>query len=388
MRGAAESTETAVATDSPARLPMSAPEDVAGVPTRNGSAASAASPASPAAATSVSVAAAFAELLSHGPSDPLTFEQALADLVRARRESRADLAAALSPVAVKGPTPQLIRDLPLATPLRQLHALAINAVWQPTPSRPYDGTFELAHLLRRLLLRLDRAPGMDPYALRSPADIITLRLAELAVRIGDPGPAELVSTPTHPDGWIDPDVLVARVSAAEQAGRQPWPLDFDQALLRLPDTAGPATMRAAHDLSSPAGHRLAGWLRGGRPTLPSAREMTTVAEPRAGSPRVHPLATVDPPPPTAPAPTTLIHLLRRGWYPPGPLADGSCWTVCWPTLLPGHPGLVAVAAAWHPRHPDANGALCPTPVLTRLATPTPAASDLGPPPNTTPGPGL
>lgn len=359
--------------------------------------------ASPPAPTPDDVAATIADLLSQGPTDAFAFELTLADLVRAVREDRPALRAALTPVIDKGLAPQLGlgrrqgRDLPVATPLRQLHMLARNAAWLPAPSRPRShtwargfggfGGFELAGLFRRLSLNLDRPPGMDPYALRSPADILTLRLAELAAHIGGTGPVEPVSTPTDPDGWIDPDVLTARIAAAESAGWQPWPLDFDQALLRLPETPAQMAARAAHRLTSPAGRRLAGWLRGGRPTLPSGADLVverrSASYTRTRSPRVQPLITL----PNTPligsahdpygahgsysagplAPSTLIHLLRRGWYPPRPLADGSCWTTCWPTLLPGRPDLITIAVAWHPRHPDAHGGSCPAPVLTELA---------------------
>ena len=359
------------------------------------------------------LAAAIGELLSQGPTDAFAFEHTLAGLVRAAREDRAALREALLPVADRAlfPRPSRlghsrpnhsrtghrhardIRDLPLATPLRQLHLLVVNAVWCPVPARRhgqpsyarhtgyagaaypgYARDFELVRLLQRLELALDRPPGMDPYALRAPADILTLRLAELAARIGDPAPVHLVSTPTDPDGWIEAETLFARISAAESAGWQPWPLDFDQALLRL-DAPGSATVRAAQDLVSPAGRRLAGWLRGGRPSLPDGADLVADPESATGkpqrSPRLDPLITPADPPFTGPmfghAPSTLIHLLRRGWYPPRPLADGSCWTACWPALLPANPDLISIAVAWHPHHPGAHGEPCPAPVLTELA---------------------
>ena len=360
-----------------------------------------AAPASafPAAPDTDELAATISDLLSRGPTDAFAFEHALAGLVRAAREDRSTLRDVLRPVIDKGLAPQLGRgqgrDLPLATPLRQLLALAVNAVWLPISAHRYGHVgyssyaghtnylghpgyardFELVRLVRRLSLSLDRPPGMDPYALRTPADILTLRLAELADRIADPAPVKLVSTPTDPYGWIDADVLIARVAEAESAGWQPWPLDFDQALLRLPEKPGPAAVRATHQLVSPAGRRLAGWLRGGRPSLPSGADLVTDPDAIPGkpvrSPRVRPLITLPDPPLTGPisghTPSTLIHLLRRGWYPPCPLADGSCWTVCWPALLPGHPDLIAISAAWHPRHPDAHGAPCPAPLLPELA---------------------
>jgi hypothetical protein len=151
-------------------------------------------PARPHGAPFADLSTTVSSLLTRGPDDALTFEQTLADLVRATRQDRASLRAALAPIADRGFPPELRHDLPLATPLRQLHALTRNITYSPAPARPHSQRLDLSRLLQRLSLRLDRPPGMDPYALRGPADILTLRLSELSAHIGDPSTVELVST--------------------------------------------------------------------------------------------------------------------------------------------------------------------------------------------------
>ena len=315
-------------------------------------------------------AARVTELVVHGPSDILSLEETLADLVRSARADWPALRGALAEATEK--VAPGAHDLPAATPLRQLHRLLDVLVWLPAPGRPRGASMTLAALMNRLDLPLDRPAGVDRLTLRTPADILTLRLAEIAARAGAPSPVELVSTPTDPAGWIAPEVLVARISAAEDAGWQPWPVDFDQALLRLPLNPGPATIRAARQLTSPDGRRLAGWLRGGRPTLPAVADPMSSPIPlplRPTPPTTSglPLARLGGDPGGPATPITLIHLLRRGWNAPVALADGSCWPICWPGLLPAHTDLVAVAASWHPQHPDAHGGYCEPHLLTQIS---------------------
>ncbi|MEV0902866.1 DUF6493 family protein [Actinoplanes sp. NPDC049802] len=87
---------------------------------------------------------------------------------------------------------------------------------------------------------------------------------------------ELMSTPTRVNGSLDPAVLLARLIRAEAAGWEPWPIDFEQALLRVERDADPAVVTAAADLTSVAGRRFATWLKeGGLPDPVSTRRSQT-----------------------------------------------------------------------------------------------------------------
>lgn len=114
-----------------------------------------------------------------------------------------------------------------------------------------------------------------------PETVAAMRVTEIAVGLqSDPVPA-LVSTPTDPSGSLQPEALLARVSAAEHEGWQPWQLDLDQALLRLPRQVDPEIVSRAQALRSPAGLRLARWLAAGPLPDPTAK---VIGEPAAERP--------------------------------------------------------------------------------------------------------
>ncbi|GGN62314.1 hypothetical protein GCM10010112_20340 [Actinoplanes lobatus] len=105
-----------------------------------------------------------------------------------------------------------------------------------------------------------------------PASVLELRIRELAERVSAEPAAELMATPTRVTGALDPAVLLERLFRAEAAGREPWPIDFEQALLRVPREADPAVVTAAAELTSAAGRRFAVWLKeGGLPDPVSTR---------------------------------------------------------------------------------------------------------------------
>ncbi|BAL90698.1 hypothetical protein AMIS_54780 [Actinoplanes missouriensis 431] len=103
----------------------------------------------------------------------------------------------------------------------------------------------------------------------TPADLLDLRLAEIAVRVTRSPIPELLATPTHLTGSLDAGVLIDRLTRLEAAGAEPWPLDFQQALLRVavPQPERPAEdagiLARADALTGPHGRRLAAWLRAG-----------------------------------------------------------------------------------------------------------------------------
>jgi hypothetical protein len=109
----------------------------------------------------------------------------------------------------------------------------------------------------------------EPVLAGPPDRLLSLRVIELYTRVLSSPVPELFSTPTQANGSLDAAVLAGRIRRAESEGREPWPLDLEQALLRLPRDSDPAV---AAGLTSPAGRKLAGWLAaGGLPDPVSTR---------------------------------------------------------------------------------------------------------------------
>lgn len=170
----------------------------------------------------------------------------------------------------------------------------------------------------------------------------------------------LTATPSRTDGTIDADVLLERLSRAAREGWEPWPLDLEQALLRvtvpLAATELATAVAAARALGTPAATRLALWLTEGG-----------LAEPRFGVVRVengdatlppHPwsAATAQAPAhvPGAPGPltTALLHPTLTGDLGGRYRSRTPSGDVGWLTLLPlpHHPELVAAWLLPHVSH--------------------------------------
>ncbi|MEU4622706.1 hypothetical protein AB0G04_22395 [Actinoplanes sp. NPDC023801] len=114
--------------------------------------------------------------------------------------------------------------------------------------------------------------GPDSALARTPDGVLAARIAEAAIRFTDRPVPLLMATPTHLNGSLDAEVLLARLLRAETEGWQPWRLDLEQALLRVPRRVDPAVVTAAGRLTSPAGRLFAGWLaEGGLPDPVSVR---------------------------------------------------------------------------------------------------------------------
>lgn len=103
--------------------------------------------------------------------------------------------------------------------------------------------------------------GDDASLVHMPDDVLKLRIAEIAQRwLTAPVPI-LLATPTHVDGSLDANVLADRLARAEAEGWEPWPLDYEQALLRV--VIDPAVLPRAERLTSSRGRQFAEWLAAG-----------------------------------------------------------------------------------------------------------------------------
>ncbi|MDY7089351.1 MAG: DUF6493 family protein [Actinomycetota bacterium] len=128
---------------------------------------------------------------------------------------------------------------------------------EPAPGEEGGGTWQRVIGAVRARLR----GGSDvPQLNGSPEELLTLRVVEVAALLRQSPVPVLLATPTHTGGNLDATELVERLRRLEAEGAVPWPLDFEQALLRLPRGTSPAV---ADGLPSAAGRRLAEWLTGG-----------------------------------------------------------------------------------------------------------------------------
>ncbi|GAA3192881.1 DUF6493 family protein [Actinocorallia longicatena] len=160
-----------------------------------------------------------------------------------------------------------------------------------------------------------------------PELVVSGRFDEAARRLGEQ--PILLATPTHSTGHVDPDVLTGRLGIFEREGVEPGPLDLEQALLRLPRSAGPTP--ATRALRSAAGRRLHAVLSEGPP-----EPVVTIGWPGLA-------ARWDTASVTGSALGEIAYREPRGPSFPG----GTGW---WPPILPSHPDLVAAhLLAWADR---------------------------------------
>ncbi|SDS90791.1 DUF7824 domain-containing protein [Actinoplanes derwentensis] len=155
-----------------------------------------------------------------------------------------------------------------------------NTYWYGTFRRPGH----LGDVLRRVM-----TPGAvikRPNTIKEPtgpSGVLVLRLQEIADRITVEPTAELLATPTRVDGSLDAAVLLERLARLEAADRKPWPVDFEQALLRVPRETGVDVLTGAAELTSVAGLRFAAWLKeGGLPDPVSTRRVQNAKDGRYG----------------------------------------------------------------------------------------------------------
>ncbi len=174
-------------------------------------------------------------------------------------------------------------------------------------------------------------------------------LHEISIGVSHAPRPLLMATPTSPNGLLDPGVLLARLQRAAGEGWEPWELDLEQALLRLPSVVDPAIGPRARQLGTAAGGRLAAWLDGGgTPGLVVTRAPRGDAWPAT-------VAAVAPVRPSGPAPCLLsdLELAEPELAEPGrPLRfarmaevwddyRSAAWFPCWPAMLPAHRDVIA-----------------------------------------------
>ncbi|MFB7237760.1 DUF6493 family protein [Streptomyces sp. NPDC056269] len=198
-----------------------------------------------------SVEALVEELLTRGRyQDSAAFERTLDGLVRLARRDRAGLEAA-------------VREAFPAEHWEHQHYFSHHTQGLEVVLAGLLG------LLPGWRVDAGRAKGNNRKACHHEAlsGIMDARLWEMAGLIGTDALPFLLAAPTLHTGEIDPMVLVERLSGYREAGVEPAPVDFAQALLRVGrrDPSGARAAEEAVALGTRAGDRLAAWLRAGEP---------------------------------------------------------------------------------------------------------------------------
>ncbi|MET9611605.1 DUF7825 domain-containing protein [Kitasatospora indigofera] len=209
-------------------------------------------------ATPAEVAEELAAVLAGG-ADVAAFERTLDGLVRHAHQDRQALVEALEPVlrVHQWQDGQRWAD---CGPSDVLYVAAAVAGLVP-PQRVWDGL---------------HGKGRSPLRGHGNSTLFgrwfAARLEEAAWQVTATRPPLLLAVPSVASGALDAAELVARVAAHEAAGARPGRVDLSCALLRVVPTGDAGVLAAAGRLTSPAGVRVAAWLRaGGLPPQPSER---------------------------------------------------------------------------------------------------------------------
>lgn len=211
----------------------------------------------PAIASPAELAEELAALLA-GDQSVVTVERVLAGLVGLRATDRDGLAAAI------GPLVEANADA-LTGSWAGHERAGLGAMLHAILDRPLSMK---ARLMESFLdLGADHAIT-KPLAKssRSPATLLHVRMTAVTRFCRYSAVPMLVATPTQTNGHLDPAVLLDRLERAEREGWEPWQIDLEQALLRLPrQDPGADLLRRAAALRSAAGKGFAQRLRAGQP---------------------------------------------------------------------------------------------------------------------------
>ncbi|MFI5912178.1 DUF6493 family protein [Dactylosporangium sp. NPDC051541] len=220
-------------------------------------------------------------------------------------------------------------------------ARLLRTAADPQAAPPRSAWAALMASARRFLPQGLPMPGprMAP-----PQRLLWARLTEIGlhVGVGNDRTGGLVSAPTAANGALDTAVLLDRLAAL--GGREPWPWDLSQALLRLPPTTDSAAAARAAALGTAAGSRVAAWLRDGGLPAPQWQVEVVPRRPKqhGGDYEHRSLPVLRVQVTTAAADGETFELL--GAAPPAIAAGSFGWHVLWPGLLPWHRGLAAAFA--------------------------------------------
>ncbi|WP_186315578.1 hypothetical protein [Catellatospora sichuanensis] len=177
--------------------------------------------------------------------------------------------------------------------------------------------------------------------------VLAARLAEMSVQLSRHPVPLLMATPTHANGRLEPVELLRRLERAERDGWQPWALDFEQALLRLPRETDPRVVTAALRLRSPAGAAFARWISGPVPDPVSLRrEQHADRKPSSQcwehQPAVRRVVALKPPEHASPLVQEVMTIVRydHPTWAAGHLEEPQLWAAA----LPSHREVVAASA--------------------------------------------
>ncbi|WP_405905708.1 DUF6493 family protein [Streptomyces sp. NBC_00828] len=198
-------------------------------------------------ATAAEVAQEVAAVVAND-GDVVAFERALDGLVRHAHLDRTALADALKPVMRREPKSHV--DWVQS----DLYDVA-SAVRRDEPRRR-------AVMMQRAVHVTQTGPSQTHSLAGS---MLAARLTEAMDVIESGTQPFLLAVPTLATGALEAPVLVERISALDELGVTPAPVDLAQALLRATATSDEQVLSAAEALGSDAGQRLARWLREGGP---------------------------------------------------------------------------------------------------------------------------
>lgn len=272
-----------------------------------------------------------------GPIDPWDLERLVAGLLDAAVRDRTALSSAVDPLARRfgapprrymGPVAGALLAMTIACSPADVEAREVPPDW---PVK--DFSFRVGE------------------GTNAPTRAILARLYETAWRLGDPrGPGPYLARPAVAPGYVDPDALVRGLAEWEALGRDPWPRDLEQALLRIAGPADGEVLERARRLKSPAGELAARALEVGGMPAPEvflADRSWTTWKSDAYVVSNCPMPGVGPVPDLFAGRELAAAVCELGphvWdgLPYAPSTDVACW----PLLAPAHRDVIAAHTAF------------------------------------------